>query len=242
MEPGFLYGISVGPGDPELLTVKAAKILGSCLHIFVPKSREGMENAVAAIVRDHLRSDAELHPILFPTTVDRSDRHSGWEEPARRIAEVLETGQDACFLLRGDILLYSTYPHLLRALQRRIPTLKVLTIPGILPFCAAAALVNFPLGRGTETVTVVPARDDLEGVRRAVAQGGAVILINIGLRLGGILDILENAGVFGRAVFVANAGLQDQYVEKDLSRLRGLDAETGRHSTILIQGKPEDFT
>ena len=241
MEPGFLYGISVGPGDPDLLTVKAAKILRACLHVFVPKGREGVDNEVAAIARTYIPGDAEIHPVLFPTTVDRSDRRAGWEEPAKRIADVLETGQDACFLVRGDILLYSTYPYLLRALQRRIPDLKVLTIPGIPPFCAAAALVNFPLGRGTETVTVLPAKDDLESVRRTVAQGGAVILINIGLRLGAILDILENAGAFGRAVFVANAGLENQYVEKDLSRLRGLDAETGRHSTILIQGKREDL-
>jgi precorrin-2/cobalt-factor-2 C20-methyltransferase len=165
---------------------------------------------------------------------------ANWEDSARRIAEVLETGEDACVIARGDILLYSPYTPVLSALRRRMPELEAITVPGISAFSAAAALTNCPLGRGKQHITIVPTADDLEGVRRAVSEGGTVVVLDIGRRLGGILDILENAGVIGRSVFVSHAGMESQRVENDLRNLRGNDSEAQDLSTILIRGKREE--
>jgi len=240
MKKGTLYGIGVGPGDPDLMTVKGAKILGKCVHVFVPKARLEAESVALSIARRHIGPEAQIHEIVFPMTTDRAKLAERWEESARVIANILETGADACFLTLGDTFLYSTYIYMLRALRRRIPDVDVVTIPGITAFSAAAAIAEFPVGEAKEPVTIVPTADDLEDVRHALTTGGTVVLMKIGKRLGGILDVLETAGVLGRSVFVSHAGMDSERIVKDLRELRGAEADTGYLSIILVRAKAEE--
>ena len=113
---GTLYGIGVGPGDPELITLKGARVLGECRQVFVPKARGEGDSAALAIAGAHLRADAEIHELVFPMITDRKELARRWEESAGQVAAVLQAGEDACFLTLGDPLLYSTYIYLLRAL------------------------------------------------------------------------------------------------------------------------------
>jgi precorrin-2/cobalt-factor-2 C20-methyltransferase len=237
MNRGTLYGIGVGPGDPDLITVKGATILAGCSHVFVPKARQGAESVALGIAQKHINPQAEIHEILFPMTTDRSELEKRWEESAKVIGEVLETGADACFLTLGDALLYSTYIYMLRALRRKIPDVRVVTVPGITAFSAAASLADFPVGEAKEPVTIVPTADDLEDVRRAISVGGTVVLMKIGKRLNQILDLLEEVGAIENGVFVSHAGMDAQRVETDLRSLRGQNAEAGYLSVILIRGK-----
>ncbi len=240
MKNGVLYGISLGPGDPELITVKGAAILAACRHVFVPRGRDGSENAVLALAANHLNPEARVHEVIFPTSTDRSEVEAAWGESAPTIAELLESGEDVCLIARGNIQLYSSYSGCLRVLRRRIPDLEVITIPGITPFGAAAALTNFPLGRAKEPIIILPSAEDLEAIRRALAAGNTLILMNIGRRLGGVLDVLEAGGAIGRSVFVSRAGMEDQFIETDLRNLRGRDAEIQHLSTILVRSKIEE--
>jgi precorrin-2/cobalt-factor-2 C20-methyltransferase len=239
MKKGTFYGIGIGPGDPDLITVKGAEILSACRHIFTRKILEDPERSPEIIAKKHMNPEARIHEIGFPGHRDRSELSRGWDEAAHRIAEVLETGEDACFLSRGDALLYSTYDQLLKALRRRISGVEVVTIPGITAWGAAAAVANFPVGRGKEITAIVPSSDDLEGIRRALSCSGTVVVLEIGHRMGGILDILEGSGAMGRSVFVSRAGMDKQLVESDLRNLRGRDAEINHLSTILISVKTE---
>jgi precorrin-2/cobalt-factor-2 C20-methyltransferase len=120
---GKFYGIGVGPGEPGLLTVKAASILGSCSHIFVPKARLEGDSVALEIARQYLHGDAQIHELVFPMTADRGQLDVSWKQSAEVVAVVLETGADACFLTLGDPLVYSTYIYLLRALNLRLPEL-----------------------------------------------------------------------------------------------------------------------
>ncbi len=237
MKLGTLYGIGVGPGDPDLITVKGANILAGCAHVFVPKARKGAESVALSIAQKHINPQAEIHEILFPMTTDRSELEKRWEESAKTIAVVLETGADACFLTLGDALLYSTYIYMLRALRRKIPDIKVVTVPGITAFSAAASLAEFPIGEAKEPITIVPTADDLEDVRRAISLGGTVVLMKIGKRLNQILDLLEDVGAMGNGVFVSHAGMEAQRIETDLRNLRGEESEAGYLSIILVRGK-----
>jgi precorrin-2/cobalt-factor-2 C20-methyltransferase len=234
MKRGILYGIGVGPGDPELITLKGARILGACTHVFVPKARDGAESVALAIAERHLSPQATVHQVVFPMTTNRSELRRRWEASAGQIAEVLESGADACFLTLGDTFLYSTYIYLLRALRERIPDVCVVTVPGITAFSAAAALAEFPVGEAKEPVTIVPTADDLDDVKRALATGGTVVLMKIGKRLGQILELLETAGVMDRGVFISHAGMDTQRIETDLRSLKAADAEAGYLSIILI--------
>jgi precorrin-2/cobalt-factor-2 C20-methyltransferase len=234
MKTGILYGIGVGPGDPDLITVRGANVLGRSAHVFVPKARKGAESVALAIAQRHVSPSAAIHEILFPMTTDRSELLARWEESARMVAEVLETGTDACFLTLGDAFLYSTYIYLVKALRKRIPDVRVVTIPGVTAFSAAAALAEFPVGEGKEMVTIVPTADDLDPVRRALRVGGTVVLMKIGKRLPQILDLLEEADAIDRSVFVSHVGMENECIESDLSKLRTGDQEKKGYLSILL--------
>jgi precorrin-2/cobalt-factor-2 C20-methyltransferase len=234
MKTGTFYGIGVGPGDPELVTVKAAAILVRCRHVFVPKARTASDSVALEIARRYLRDDAQVHELVFPMTSDAAELARCWQAAADQVVAVLDAGDDACFLTLGDSLLYSTYIYLLRALKTRRPDANIVTVPGITSFCAAAALTQFPIGEGKELVTIVPTANDLTATRRALQAGGTVVLMKIGKRLPEVLDALEEAGVIEQAVFVARAGLDGQRIETDLRKLRQHKGEVGYLSVILV--------
>ena len=145
MKKGVLYGISLGPGDPDLITMKGAAILGACRHVFVPRAREGTENASACSSHQTLNPEARVYEIIFPTSTNRSEVEAAWAESVPEMVELLKSGEDVCLVALGNILFYSNYARLLRVLRRYLPDLDVVSIPGIAPFVAASALTNFPL-------------------------------------------------------------------------------------------------
>ncbi|MHB8770968.1 MAG: precorrin-2 C(20)-methyltransferase [Syntrophales bacterium] len=234
MKPGTLYGIGIGPGDPELITLKGARLIVSCRNLFVPKARTASESVALAIARPLVDPEARIEELHFPMTADRDELAAKWDAAAGRVAAVLETGEDACFLTLGDPLLYSTYIYLIRALRRRLPDLNAVTVPGITAFGAAAARAEFPVGEGREPVTICPAAEDLSAVRQALAAGGTVVLMKIGKRLPEILDLLEAEGLLEASVFVSRATMADERIETDLRRLRAEAPEAGYLSIILV--------
>jgi precorrin-2/cobalt-factor-2 C20-methyltransferase len=240
MKPGTLYGIGIGPGDPELITLKGARLIGACQHLFVPKARTAAESVALAIARPLVGPEARIEELLFPMTADRGELAEKWDAAAGRVAAVLESGEDACFLTLGDPLLYSTYIYLVRALRKRLADLDIITVPGIMAFGAAAALTAFPVGEGREPVTIVPAADDLAAVRRALAAGGTIVLMKIGKRLPEVLDLLESGGLLGKSVFVSRATMADQRIETDLRRLKAEGPEAGYLSIILVHAGQRD--
>lgn len=241
MTQGTLYGIGVGPGDPELITVKGAAVLARCPHVFVPKAKTAAGSTALAIAGRYIGRDAEIHELLFPMTADEAELARRWRENARAVAAVLEAGEDACFITLGDLFLYSTFIYLLREIRRLLPAVNVVSVPGITSFSAAAALSSFPLGEGRAPVTLIPAAaDDPAAVRKTLGKPGTAVLMKIGQRLPAILDLLEDAGLMDRGVFVARAGMDGQRVETSLRNLRDLGPEAGYLSIILVHAGKED--
>jgi len=235
---GTLYGMGVGPGDPEWMTVKAARILAGCRHVCVPRSRDAADSVALEIARPYLRPDAVIHETTFLMTSDRDLLRQSHRQAAQEVLAVLASGEDCCFLTLGDAMLYSTYIYLLRELRDLCPAVKVETVPGITAFSAAAALTGFPVGEGKQTVTIVPASDDLGVLRRALDGGGTVVLMKVGSLLEKVLDELEARGLTDHAVFVSHAGMASQRVETDLRSLRGAPSQTGYLSILIIQAGP----
>lgn len=238
MTLGTLYGIGVGPGDPEWITVKAARILGQCRYVCVPKSRLSADSVALEIARAYLRPDAVVHELPFPMTSDQRILEQHWRQAAGEVCDILSAGNDCCFLTLGDALLYSTYIYLLRQLGGLCPEAKVVTVPGVTAFSAAAALTAFPVGEAKQLVTIVPASDDMTQLAEALDRGGTVVLMKVGARLETVLDQLESRHLLDQAVFVAHAGMAQQHVETDVRRLRGLPEKTGYLSIMLIQATP----
>lgn len=234
MTRGTFYGLGVGPGDPEWITVKAARVLQRCPHVCVPKSKVASESVALDIARSYLRPDAAIHELAFPMTSDEQVLQDSWRRAASAVLQILDGGEDCCFLTLGDALLYSTYIYLLRELRTLCPEITVVTVPGITAFSAAAALTNFAVGEKKQLVTIVPAADDFGPFTAALDRGGTVVLMKVGNRLERILNELASRNLLSQAVFVSHAGMAQQHVETDLSRLRGREAETGYLSILII--------
>jgi precorrin-2/cobalt-factor-2 C20-methyltransferase len=240
MKYGKLYGIGIGPGDPELITVKGARIISKCEHVFVPKAKVQTQSLALRISRSYIDKNANVHELLFPMTSNQAELNSKWNASAETILETLKQGKDACFLTLGDPLLYSTYIYLIRSLKAIKPDIKIVTIPGIMALSAAASLTDFPLGQGKENVTIVPTADDLASIKDALSSGGTIVLMKIGKRLRAILDLLEEAGVIDDAVFISRAGQKDQRIETNLKKLKAADDKAGYMSIMLVHAKKEN--
>lgn len=239
MRKGTLYGIGVGPGDPEWITVQGVRLLASCPQVCVPTSSRDADSVALEIARRYLRPDAMITELAFPMTADQETLRRGWHAAAAQVASILQTGADCCFLTLGDPLLYSTYIYLIRELLALVPDSHVVTVPGVASFSAAAALANFPIGQGQQLITIVPASDDMDQLLEALDRGGTVVLMKVGRRLERILDLLEARQLLEQAVFVAHAGMPQQKVETDLRRLRGLPGKAGYLSIILVHAREQ---
>jgi len=239
MSTGIFYGIGVGPGDPELITVKGARLIAACGCVVVPTSRMKKVSIALNIARRYISAGAEIVEQIYPMSSDKALLQEKWSQAAGDVLARLRKPQDVCFLTLGDPLFYSTHIYLLRCLKALDPDLKTVTVPGIMAMGAASAVTDFPLGEAKKPVTVVPTADDLTATRRAIEGGGNVVLMKVGDRLQPILALLEELDVIDRAVFVAKAGQDDQVVATDLRALNTSDPKTGYLSIILIDADKE---
>lgn len=240
MSTGTFYGIGVGPGDPELITVKGARLIAACGCVVVPKSRMKKESIALTIAKRYISEGAQIVEQVYPMTADKALLLEKWSEAAAEVLNHLRQPQDVCFLTLGDPLFYSTHIYLLRCLKELDPELRTITVPGIMAMGAASAITDFPLGEAKNTVTVVPTADGLAATRRAIEGGGNVVLMKVGDRLQPILALLEELDVIDRAVFVAKAGQDDEVVVTDLRSLKLSDPRTGYLSIILINANRGD--
>jgi precorrin-2/cobalt-factor-2 C20-methyltransferase len=235
MSTGTLYSIGIGPGDPELLTVKATKILSRTRQVFVPKARTARESIALAIAGTYIPEGAGIHDLIFPMTSSRSELTEKWKENAAAIAAVLETGEDASFITLGDPCLYSTGIYLIRELRKLLPEVRIVIVPGITSFSAASALTGFPVGERKQPITIIPVDHNLDQIRCALQQPGTVVLMKIGERLNAVLDILDECSRMEDSVFISRAGLDNERIVTDLRVLKNAPPETGYLSIILVR-------
>ncbi len=236
MAKGIFYGIGMGPGDPELLTLKAVRVLRQCPHIYVPHSRLSKQDYVATVVEQYAAESCSVMPVTFSLAKTAQQRQQHWQQLAGTIVQQLATGEDVAFTTLGDPLLYSTYIYLIRELQQQQPQTQIVTIPAISAFSLCAALTNTPLGEGLQPLTVIPAANDIEQITQLVAKGGTVVLMKIAGNLQKIILALDEIQALKRSIFVSRAGLADQRIELDLNVLRDAPDDTGNLAVIIVQG------
>lgn len=219
---GTLYGIGVGPGDPELITLKAVKILKKVSQIFAAASSKNSYSIALSIVRCHLNG-AGVENLSFPMTKDPETLAAAWEGNARRVLGVLGEGKDAAFVTLGDPLTYSTFGYLLQTLKRLDPEVRVVTIPGITSYSAAAALSQTPLSEGEESFYVVSGALGAQRLKEALSQTDNVILLKTYRCFPEIYRTLKELNLLDCATFVSRVGLEGETVVQDLRELEGRD-------------------
>lgn len=232
---GTLFGIGVGPGDPELLTLKALKILRQVPHIFAAASSKNSYSIALNIVRSHLNG-AEIENLPFPMTKDPELLAKAWEGNARRVLAVLEAERDAAFVTLGDPLTYSTFGYLLKTLQQLNPDLKVVTVPGVTSYCAAAAVSQTPLSEGEESFYVVSGALGAARLREALACTDTVVILKTYRHFPEIYQALAELNLLDCATFISRVGLEGETVVRNLRELEGRPLP---YLSMIIVKKPK---
>lgn len=176
-EKGKLYGIGVGPGDTELLTLKAARILKTVPVVFTPKSSKEKESIALSIVRPILeeRNDYKrlmLVTPIFPMIEDKEELEKIWTSASEMIAQYLDSGRDVAFITLGDPSVFSTYAYVQK---RLIENYEIETVPGITSFTACAAARNKALVEQNQILSIVPKIDDR--VEQVLEYSDSVVLM-----------------------------------------------------------------
>lgn len=217
---GTLYGIGVGPGDPDLIPLKSVKILERVEVVFAACSTKNAHSQAVKIAAPHIPETSDLRLLPFPMTKDRAAKQACWQAHARTIIAEMAKGRDVAFLTLGDSLTYATYGYVLKAVLALAPGAPVVTVPGITSYQAAAARVNRPLVEGEESLLVL---SGVEGGQRLRQLGEAVdnvVFMKAYRNAGDISDALEERHMLEHSVAVANCCLANEEVIEDVKSLK----------------------
>ena len=217
---GTLYGIGVGPGDPDLMPLKSVKIIRQVEVIFAASSTKNTHSQAVSVAAPHIPENSDVRLLPFPMTKDRAEKEACWRTHARTIIAELEKGHDAAFLTLGDSLTYATYGYVLKHVLELAPEAPVVTIPGITAYQAAAARVNRPLVEGEESLLVVSGVEGGHRLRQFSQQVENVVFMKAYRNAADITDALDENHMLDSSVAVANCSLENEEVIEDVRSLR----------------------
>ncbi|MFA7404104.1 MAG: precorrin-2 C(20)-methyltransferase [Pelobacteraceae bacterium] len=215
-----VYAVGVGPGDPELLTRKAERVLRSVDVVLAPVSNPSEASVALGTIREFIdenRQEIVVHQ--FPMTSDQSRLIPAWQEAASLIAAHAEAGRSVAFITIGDPLFYSTFIYLLHILREQWPQLPIEIIPGISSISAAAAVAALPLVEADEKMVVIPATAGIEQIKAALSSYETVVLLKVKPLFSAIIDLLRSTGREQKTVFVERVGSSRQKVLTDFSEI-----------------------
>lgn len=219
---GKLYGIGVGPGDPELLTLKAVRVLKETAVIAIPKSKEESDSIALSIVKGAVDlSNKETLELMFPMTKDKEVLRKAREEAAAAICGRLKAGKDVACITLGDPMFYSTFSYLIPLLRERVPGVEIEIVPGISSVMASAAVTVTPLTEADERIAVIPATYEQEKLRDILREFDTVVLMKVNRVFDKVLGLLEELELKEKALFIERCGGENQRVVRDLDSLKG---------------------
>lgn len=232
---GKFYGVGVGPGAPDLLTIRAAGVLKTVDVVCLPRSSADNDSVAFKVAGPHIPVTAELVEISTPMTRDKTILENEWRQGAVKIADYLRQGKNVAFITIGDAMLFSTYTYLLKQVKQIIPEVEVESIPGVTSFAAAAAHLDIALAEGTEKLAIIPAVDEPADLRPILEQFPNAVLMKVAGKYDEIVDILDEMGLKDKAAFISKVGYPDQFTTFDLDSVRS----TKRDYLSLILVKRE---
>ena len=234
---GTLFGVGLGPGDPELVTVKAARIIGEADVVAYHSAGHGRSIA-RRIAEPYLRPGQTEEHLVYPVTTGTTDHPGGYDgamedfyiEAAERIAAHLDAGRDVALLAEGDPLFYSSYMHMHTRLTQRF---EAVIIPGVTSVSAASAAIATPLVTGDEVLTVLPGTMPVGELARRLADSDAAVVLKLGRTYPQVREALSLAGRLEDAVYVERASTAGQRV---LPAAEVDDAEVPYFSIAVLPG------
>ncbi len=227
---GILYGVGVGPGDPELITLKALRIMRECDLIAVPgeNPKESIAYQIAEQAFPEIR-DKQMLPISTPMTRDRKLLNENYEKHADEIMKLLDNDQTIAMLTLGDPTVYSTYMYIHKLVRRAGYPAEI--ISGVTSFCAAAAQIGASLAERNEQLHIIPSSYQIED---ALTLPGTKVLMKSGSKLGKVKELLQIADC--DVVMVENCGMENENIYRSAEEM----PEKGSYYSLIIAREPAE--
>jgi precorrin-2/cobalt-factor-2 C20-methyltransferase len=222
MTSGVFYSVGVGPGDPELMTRRAERILNEVDWIFLPSGARSGSSFVRRIVAPLGLPEGKFRPVSLCMSRDRTTDADAYARTAAAIVEELRQGKSVAWITEGDPLFYSTFVHLYEELCR-YPEIRIEIVPGVTSTSAAAARAGVPVARLDERVAIVPAAYGLERLPELLEQFTTVFLLKVHGVFDSLLDALASTRESIQAVYVENVGTSEERIITDLRSLCGCE-------------------
>ena len=232
-EKGKLYGVGVGPGDPELITVKAVRVIKTADIIFTAASTKNTYSLAVEIAAPYISNDAKIETLSFPMTKDEKETESAWTNNARQIADVLKQGKKAVFLTLGDPTTYSTFGYILKKMACIMPDADIETIPGITSFHAASARLNRILVEGEQSLLITSGAFGGDRIRHINGVEN-VAIVKAYKNIKDINDALKETGLHQKSVAVSKCGRKNERITHDVDRLEGAAPD---YWTLILASK-----
>ena len=204
-----LIGIGVGPGDPDLLTVKAVKAIQNADIIMCPASKEDRPSIALSVVSPLLdkSKNQEIVKLIFPMTKDKGVLEETWKKNAKKMAEKVLLGKNVVYITVGDPYLYSTWIYMHKDLSENYPKMKISVIPGIVSMFTFASKVGVSIAEGAEKVAIIPSCYDLSSVKEIAKNSETMVFLKDGRYFDQVIDVLKESGFPDDSIFAIGQDL-----------------------------------
>ncbi len=217
MNIGILYGISVGPGDPELITIKGLRSLQKAPVVAFPAGIEGKPGMAQQIISPWLSQEQHQLALKFPYVQDMAVLTGAWQSAAEQVWKYLQIGQDVAFACEGDISFYSTFTYLAQTLQQMHPEAVIKLVPGVCSPMAAASLLGLPLTIRQQRLVVLPALYHVGELEAVLDWADVVVLMKVSSVYEQVWKVLQQRSLLSQSWVVERATLPDMVIYADLS-------------------------
>jgi precorrin-2/cobalt-factor-2 C20-methyltransferase len=218
---GRLYGIGLGPGDPELLTLRAYRILSEIAAIFVPLKDTRSRSYAKSIIADLIpESEKKIVGLILPMIRDKEQLADYWRNAAESIWQHLNKGEDCAFVNIGDPLLYGTFIHILTTLHKTHPEIDVEIIPGISSINAAASRAQIPFASNDERIAILSDNCEDRIIRETLENFDTVVFMKINRVFDKLRSILSELNLVEKSVYVKRCTTEDEEIVRDISTLK----------------------
>lgn len=231
---GKLYGIGVGPGDPELMTVKAARLVSEADVIITPKTEKKDGSVALNIAKPYIKEHTEIVPVVFPMVLNDDTQKEGWEEARNIITKLLSEGKQVVFLTLGDPMFYSTYMYVYRLVENS--GYEIETVPGVTAFCAIGSHLGYPIVEKEEVLAIVPATAPKEKIDKVLAVADDAVIMKVYRNFGEVQETLKKHNMADEAVMISRVGLDGEEIYRGLQDMPA-DTKLNYLSTILAKRK-----
>ncbi|MDH3312644.1 MAG: precorrin-2 C(20)-methyltransferase [Nitrosopumilus sp.] len=235
--PG-LIGIGVGPGDPELLTVKAVNAIHNADIIICPASKENRPSIALSVVSSLIdkSKNQEIVKLIFPMTKDKDILEETWKKNAKIMAETVLSGKNVVYLTVGDPYLYSTWIYMHKDLKENYPDMEISVIPGIVSMFTFASKVGVSIAEGAEKVAIIPSCYDLSSVKEIAKNSETMVFLKDGRYFDQVIKVLKESGFPDDSIFAIG---QDLGTDHEIIRKLTLgevndDTLTTKYFSILV--------